>query len=237
MNTFKKLSLPVLLISLYGCGSDNDPKMVEVVTPPPPPPAMTYSFAVSVTNLTHAQPLSPIGLALHQEGQFWQTGQSASVALETMAESGDNSALLAQDIVLASASDSAPLMPGNQIELMLDTTQLENIKLSLVTMMVNTNDGFSGLNAIDVSQLAVGDLLSFRTVAYDAGTETNSEMAGTIPGPADGGEGFNSEREDRDFVRLHSGVVGIDDGLSSSVLNSDHKFDNPLMAITITRMQ
>ena len=236
MNTPKKLCLPVLLIGLYGCGSDNKMMMPEMVTPPPPS-AMTYSFAVSITNLTHAQPLSPIGIALHQTGQFWQIGESASTALEQMAEAGDNSALLMQEIVIASISDSAVLLPGNLVELIVQSQQLENIKLSLVSMMVNTNDGFSGLNAIDVSQLAVGDTLSFNSMAYDAGTETNSEMAGTIPGPADGGEGFNSARDGNSVVTLHPGIVGQEDGLTLSVLNNDHKFDNPLMAITITRMQ
>ena len=74
-------------------------------------------------------------------------------------------------------------------------------------------------------------------MAYDAGTEANSESSGTIPGPADGGEGFNSERNDSQIVSAHSGVVGQDDGLTQSVLNGNHKFDNPIMAITITRMQ
>lgn len=237
MNTLKKLCLPALLVTLYGCGgSDNNPPP-EVITPPPPPVAMVYSFSVSVTNLTHGQPLSPIGIALHQQGAFWQVGTPASEALEQMAESGDNSALLAEDMVLAAVSDTAPLMPGNHVELMVETDQLDDLKLSLVSMMVNTNDGFSGLNALDVSQLALGETLNVRTMAYDAGTEANSERAGTIPGPADGGEGFNASRDDNQMVTFHPGVVGQDDGLTRSVLNQDHRFDNPLMAITITRMQ
>ncbi|GAA0818403.1 spondin domain-containing protein [Colwellia asteriadis] len=235
MNMFKKLFLPLLLAGLYGCGSDNNTRVDDMETPVPA--AMVYSFSVSITNLTHAQPLSPIGIALHQDGAFWEIGSPASEALEQMAESGDNSALLAQEIVMTSTSDSMPLPPGNTIDLMVDSEQLNNIKLSLFTMMVNTNDGFSGLNAIDVSQLAVGEALNVNTMAYDAGTEANSESSGTIPGPADGGEGFNSERNDSQIVSAHSGVVGQDDGLTQSVLNGNHKFDNPIMTITITRMQ
>jgi hypothetical protein len=90
---------------------------------------------------------------------------------------------------------------------------------------------------MDVSNLAEGDSISMRTHAYDAGTEANTEAQGTIPGPADGGEGFNSAREAMDKVAMHPGVVGNDDGLSSSVLDSTHKFDNPLMMVTITRMK
>jgi len=235
MKVLKSFLILVLLSILYGCGSDSD--NTNTSTPIPEPQAMSYSFSVVVTNLTQAQPLSPIGIALHQEGQFWEIGIEASEALEQMAESGDNTLLLLQEVVTSSVSDSGPLMPGNTVELMVDTEQLNGTKFSLVSMMVNTNDGFSGLNAIDVSQLAVGDTLSFTTMAYDAGTEANTEIAGTIPGPADGGEGFNAERNDSQVVTLHPGVVSQDDGLSQSVLKGYHKFDNPLMSISITRMQ
>jgi len=63
-------------------------------------------------------------------------------------------------------------------------------------MLVNTNDSFTGLNAWDLSKLAVGDSWSTNVGVYDAGTEINSELLGTIPGPADGGDGtdFNAMR-------------------------------------------
>ena len=196
-----------------------------------------YSFEITVKNLTYAQPLSPIGIALHTEGNFWQLGQTASVELETLAESGDNSGLLGLSIVNTSISDAAPLGPGSSITLTLTTEDMMDAKLSLVSMMVNTNDGFSGLNAIDVSALEVGSQLNFKTRAYDSGTEVNNEASGTIPGPADMGEGFNAARDDVDFVAVHPGVVSSDDGLTQSVLNYAHKFDNPLMGVSITRIQ
>lgn len=104
-------------------------------------------------------------------------------------------------------------------------------------MLVNTNDAFAGLRSIDVSGLAIGDAITLNAKAYDAGTELDSESAGTMPGPADGGEGFNANRSDvNNFVRGHGGVVTADDGLSSSVLNQSHRFDNPGMIVTIKRI-
>jgi hypothetical protein len=103
------------------------------------------------------------------------------------------------------------------------------------TMLVNTNDAFSGLTGIDISTMAVDDKKSWRLNVYDAGTELNSEAMGTIPGPADGGTGFDASRDDVDFVGYHSGVVSQDDGLSSSVLTQAHRFDNPAIKLTITR--
>ncbi|WP_042150397.1 MULTISPECIES: spondin domain-containing protein [unclassified Pseudoalteromonas] len=232
----KSLLLPLLGVTLLGCsGGDNNNEVVEPITPPAPTPM--YSFEVTVKNLTYAQPLSPIGIALHTEGNFWQLGQTASVELETLAESGDNSGLLGLSIVNTSISDAAPLGPGSSITLTLTTEDIMDAKLSLVSMMVNTNDGFSGLNAIDVSALEVGSQLNFKTGAYDSGTEVNNEASGTIPGPADMGEGFNAARDDVDFVAVHPGVVSSDDGLTQSVLNYTHKFDNPLMGVSITRIQ
>jgi len=232
----KSLLLPLLGFALLGCGGDDNKD--EMVTPvEPPAPAPMYSFEVTVSNLTYAQPLSPIGIALHKEGNFWQLGQTASVELETLAESGDNSGLLGLDIVNTSISDIAPLGPGNSISLTITTEDMMDAKLSLVSMMVNTNDGFSGLNAIDVSALEVGSQLNFKTRAYDSGTEANTEASGSIPGPADMGEGFNALRDDVDFVAVHPGVVSNDDGLTQSILSYAHKFDNPLMGVSITRIQ
>lgn len=232
-----KILIPAACLALVACGDDDNDKMT--VEPPvvTPPTTMTYEFMVTAVNLTQAQPMSPLGSALHTSGQFWQIGEMASEPLEVLAESGDNSGLLALDVVNVSTSSDVVLMPGQKVELMLTSEMLEGQKLSLISMMVNTNDGFTGLNAIDVSSMSVGDMQYYKTFAYDAGTEANSEAPGTIPGPADGGEGFNSAREEINKVAMHPGVVGQDDGLSTSVLTSLHKFDNPLLAVTVKRVK
>lgn len=231
-----KILIPAMCLALAACSDDDDDNM-QMTAPvtPEPPAAVEYEFMVTTTNLTHAQPMSPIGAALHTSGQFFKVGEAASEELENLAESGNNSGLLGLSVVNASASSEGVLAPGASVYLTLTTESLESQKLSIISMMVNTNDGFTGLNSLDVSSMAVGDTMSFRTVAYDAGTEANSEAAGTIPGPADNGEGLNAARDDVNKVAMHPGVVGNDDGLSTSVLNSTHKFDNPLLALTITR--
>ncbi|QWV04622.1 spondin domain-containing protein [Pseudoalteromonas shioyasakiensis] len=234
MRFSKSLIILVLSASLAACGdSDND----EVEVTDPVMPVMSYEFTVQVTNLTNAQPLSPIAAIAHSEGMLWQIGEPASAALELMAEGGDNSELLATDFAMASSSAESPLPPGEQVTLMLSTEQLDSLKISLATMLVNTNDAFTGLNAIDVSSLAVNESLSRTSFAYDAGTEANSEAQGTIPGPADSGEGYNEMRDDINRVAMHPGVVSQDDGLTNSVLTSQHKFDNPVARIKITRTQ
>lgn len=224
--------IPLSCMALIACSDSDDDKVAEVELPAP---QMNYEFTVEVKNLTQAQPLSPITVGLHQSGELWKVGESASVVLEQVAEGGDNSALLSLSLFNQTIAGEAPLMPGAAVNLSLTTPVLENQKISVISMMVNTNDGFTGLNALDVSAMDVGEVKMYSTYAYDAGTEINSEMAGTIPGPADGGEGFNAARDDVDYVSMHPGVVSNDDGLSQSILSGYHKFDNPLMTVSITR--
>jgi len=228
-------SLLATTLVLVGCGDDDDPVMV--VEPEPMPTPVTYSYEVMVTNLTNAQPVSPVAVVLHDEGNVWQLGEMASNALEVLAESGDNSGLLAESFVMASASGADVIMPGASETVSVSITDMMPSKLSVVTMLVNTNDAFSGFNAMDIANLEVGESISLRTGSYDAGTEKNTESMASIPGPAAGGEGYNEARDDVDFVAMHPGVVSMDDGLMSSALTQAHRFDNPTLAITFTRTE
>ena len=57
-------------------------------------------------------------------------------------------------------------------------------RLSLATMLVQTNDGFVGVNGLRLKGLSAR---SFNLRALDAGTEANNEMAAYVPGPPFGG--------------------------------------------------
>ncbi len=221
------------LFLLSACNNSNNDDEV-MVTPPPP---IIYSYEISVTNLTQAQPMSPIAVMLHNDGDFWQVGTSASTALEKLAESGDNSELLDNNIILVSKSGAGILPAGMSETIMLDIQDNIPAKLSLATMLVNTNDAFTGINALAIENLAVNESISVFTNSYDAGTEKNSELMATIPGPAAGGEGFNNARDDVDFVAMHAGIVSQDDGLMQSVLTQAHRFDNPSLKVTIKRVK
>jgi hypothetical protein len=206
--------------------------------------ATPATFMVSAVNLTAGQPLSPPAIVLHGgDYRLFEVGMPASNALELLAEGGDNSMLTAEtnssEGVYASVAADAPIGPGGSAQWTISDTDAHSVRsLSLATMLVNTNDGFSGTNSLDLSSLDVGQVLQLKTVAYDSGTEANTEMAGTIPGPADGGEGFNAVRDDiADHVAMHSGVVSVVDGLDGSVLTSSHRFLNPIIQLTITRTE
>jgi len=238
---FSTVALLSMSLMLGACSDDDDDDMMMTPDPMPTPTPMpmpeNVSYDVTVKNLTYGQPLSPIAVVLHDEGKLWMVGEMASTELEMLAEGGDNSGILGLSVVNASVSGSAPLGPGASQTLTVTIEDKTDSMLSLATMLVNTNDAFTGLNAVDLSGLAVGDSWSSFAGVYDSGTEGNSEMAGTIPGPADGGTGFEAARDDVDFVSKHPGVVSNDDGLMTSVLTEAHRFDNPAVHITITRTE
>ena len=236
--TSPKLSRQLLIASLLtlGLAACNDSyKKETAMLIIPAEPVMEYSYSITLTNLTYAQPLSPIAIALHDEGKMWQVGQPASIALEKLAEGGNNSDFMSLENNLATTTSEDALPPGDSVTLELSTTEPMANYLTIATMLVNTNDAFSGLTGIDISTLVLNQEKSWSLSVYDSGTELNSEAVGTIPGPADGGVGYDATRNDIDVVGYHSGVVSKDDGLSSSVLTQAHRFDNPAVKVTITR--
>ncbi len=238
---FKQLGLIGLAaLMLSACSSDND---LNTEPPPPPPPPAMAKFTVTITNITHDQPFSPIAIISHNDNyQAFTIGQAATAGLEVLAEGGDNSSFMQEASSSvdsnAQASGSGIVAPGANETIEIEMLASEVARLSVITMLVNTNDAITGRANIDISQLANGDSVSFRGVVYDAGTERNTEAAGTIPGPADGGEGFNAARDDiADQITMHPGVVSMDDGLTTSVLTQAHRFDNSAIAIAITRTE
>ncbi|TLU61820.1 hypothetical protein FE810_13450 [Thalassotalea litorea] len=219
-----------LLLFVSACDDDDEGLMPE-------PEPMLYRYQVTVANLTNAQPLSPFAVVLHNEGMLWNIGESANDAMENLAESGDNSQVLGLGVALAGVSGEDIIMPGSSETIEISLADAMPTYLSGATMLVNTNDAFTGINGLNISQMALNESISMVMGSYDAGTEKNSELAETIPGPAAGGEGYNADRDDVDFIAAHPGVVTMDDGLAQSVLTQAHRFDNPTIRVTVTRIE
>jgi hypothetical protein len=221
-----------LLLALTACSSNDNDNDANDNT------ALSIRYQVEITNLTHAQPFSPPVIILHDESfQAWTTGEAASTALEVLAEGGDSSELIAASSSTANFRGNGELLAGTSLRFEIGTNDSSYNHLTLATMLVNSNDAFSGLANIDVGALQQGDKRVYLTPGYDAGTEFNDELASTIPGPAGGGEGFNKARDDvTTSVTYHGGIVSKDDGYTASTLSEADRFDNPVMRIEITRL-
>lgn len=215
-------------------------------------------YTVQITNLTYAQPFAPAAIVLHESGYHaFAEGEAASMGIEVMAEGGNPAMVIEEamgstDFLDAQNSGGilGPKTSSDMFTLVVPELDADDLRLTVTTMLVNTNDAFTGLNAADVSNMSVGDSKTFMTVTWDAGTEANTETAATMHGPAagaagGGGEaaGYDPVRDDlADVVRLHTGVTtnanATDpsrEGLATSVLTEGHRFDFPTSRVVITR--
>lgn len=249
INTSKRplswVTLAILAVTLVACGGDDDNNGPgggngdggdggEMST--------QLSYRISVSNATYNQPLSPVAVVIHEEDYVaWEIGSSASISLEELAESGSPEMFLSDNPhAYSTAQGVGVLMPGNteEIEISFDTEdQAAQVRLTVATMLVNTNDAFAGVTGWNLTDLMVGQKMKALAPVYDAGTEENTETAATIPGPAGGGEGTNTMREAHDFVTRHPGVVTKVDGYMASALDQSHRFDNGAAVITVERIQ
>jgi len=233
MSLLKNMFVSGLVLSsvcLASCGGNDAPAQ--------------STFEVTVTNVTNGQPLTPLGVVIHQAGYIgWEEASSASVGLEDHAESGDPTSLLAaannNNAVVGTGAGSAPFPPGSFQMVSVTVNSVSDLQISVSTMLANTNDAFTGVSNMDISSLAVGESITVMPSVYDAGTEANTETIDTMPGPVTQGlgEGFNPVRDDKNFISVHSGVVTSADGLTTSALDETHRWIGSAAILTVTRTQ
>ena len=184
-----RLGLALLAMGLAGCGNEED------VYPP------NEFYRVTVVNLTHNQMFSPFAVVVHTDGYTaWQVGETASLELERLAESGgaepaDRDGVgddkwftteAEKDPAVAVTGVAANLIGGGgHVQLDISAAPGPDYRLTVATNLLYTNDGFTGVTGLDIGKLAVGESLSVYAQAYDAGTEENTETATTVPGFVD----------------------------------------------------
>lgn len=200
-------------------------------------------FTVKIENLTNGIYFTPFLVAAHDSSTtLFQTGTVASASLEAMAEGGMIAGLAAD---IAGTSPTTVENPANGLlapgasttTTTLNTDGTANNYLSLVAMMLPTNDGFAGLNSWEIPSTA--GTYSFTINAYDAGTEANDELAGSIPAPIDLGTGTGgtgvATSDSNTMVHIHRGSIGDDNntGGSSDLDNKVHRWLNPIARVTV----
>lgn len=191
-------------------------------------------FEVVVTNLTRGQRFTPILVASHRKDvRLFELGQAASPELATVAEEGDTGPLRARleadPRVLDVAVGPGLLLPGESRKVTVDTRGLFD-HLSVVAMLIPTNDGFLAANGIKGGRSVV-----IFSPAYDSGSEINDELCESIPGPGFtecGGDGEGGEviGGEEGYVHINAGIHGIGDFDAPM-----RDWRNPVARITITR--
>ncbi|MEM7430305.1 MAG: spondin domain-containing protein [Pseudomonadota bacterium] len=216
-----------------------------------PPAANATDFDVTITNLTYNIHYTPFLVAAHPAGNnLFVTGQPASANLQAMAEGGDISGLVADVNGLGATVVENPaaglLAPAQSVTFNMNTDGTSNDRLSIVSMLLPTNDAFAGLNAVEIP--TEPGTYVFNVSAYDAGTEANDELltgggAPGVPGmPVDpsglngtGGTGV-AGADNNPNVHIHRGSIGDTDatGGASDLDARVHRWLNPVVRVTIT---
>lgn len=204
-------------------------------------------YEITVTNMTSGQWFTPPLLAIHQRStDLFEVGQPASRGVQQIAENGNLQpmvdALTGNQKVSAftvAAGNPPPLAPGQSITtwLMADNN---GRRLSMVSMLICTNDGFTGVDSVKLPK-GEGESVSIYGNVYDAGTEINTEDFADIvppcpaltgvPSTVPGSGMSNPALAENGVITMHSGVVG-----NSDLVPSIHGWSNPVVKITITRV-
>lgn len=192
-------------------------------------PNRDRTWDVTITNLTPAgsQPLSPPLFVVHSNrADVWSLGEIATHPVAAIAEDADNAPAESALAQLPGVSDvftgaGGPIPPGASRTYTFETSGHAD-RLSVVTMLVNTNDAFTGLDSLHVR----GNGTARRTMAYDAGSEVNSEQIAFIPGPCCN-HPFVRDPEG-ELIRMHEGITGRGD-LDPAV----YDWDGPVAHIEI----
>jgi len=209
-------------------------------------------ITVDVTNLTRGIYFTPLLVGAHAPANMlFTSGEAASSNLQAMAEGGDISGLSA-DLSAAGAvvmeNPAAGLLaPGSSTSASLNTdANPDNTHLSIVGMMLPTNDGFVAMNSMAIP--TTPGTYTYNVNAYDAGTEANNELRGSgapgeagfpAPGPIDtaaGSNGTGVAATVEGYVHIHRNVLGDTDanGGSSDMDSVVHRWLNPVARVVIT---
>ncbi|GGF68452.1 spondin domain-containing protein [Alteromonas lipolytica] len=213
--------------------------------------AQAAELEITVQNLTRGIYFTPILVSAHvPEHHLFSVGQLPGSDIQAMAEGGDISGLAASAMAMNADNAENPaaglLMPAASTTTMLSTSD-GNTALSVVAMMLPTNDGFIGLDAWPIPQ-EPGTYTIYLN-AYDAGTEANDEIRGggapgvpgmPVPPPLEdlvgtGGSGVTNVINSG-FVHIHPGSLGDDDaaGGHSDINNTVQRWLNPVAMVTVT---
>lgn len=233
------------------CSEQNADTMLEPVAASATPngygPAMAATYEVTIENLTAGQPMTPALLVTHRQPDgLFTVGQAASFGLKEIAENGNLGPMLTRlgadkhvsDVVIVFGGSAPPVLPGETVVSSITTDRGANY-LSWASMLICTNDGFTGVDGARLPK-KVGDTVTLYTAGYDAGTEVNTEDFADIvppcpaitgvPSTVPGTGASNPALAERGVIHHHEGILGGVD-----LVPAIHGWADPVARIEIRR--
>ncbi len=196
------------------------------------------SYLVTVENLTETQLFTPTVVATHDwRSQVFRTWRPASDGIQALAENGGVPVLVdeltgARGVYDVEVAGEGPIGPGESVQTVV-TAGRTAWRLSAAAMLICTNDGFAGASKLTLPK-EYGEVRAVYGIAYDAGTERNTESYGDLVPPCDGlgqtGES-NPALAEKGRVHPHRGIHGRAD-----LSFEDHGWTGPVVKITVERV-
>jgi hypothetical protein len=214
--------------------------------------ANAASYKVEIQNLTHGLYFTPLLVAAHKnELGLFQVGMPASSNLQKVAEGGDISGFATELSAAGAMTVQNPaaglLAPGAKVMLELGMLDAQQRNLSIIGMILPSNDGFIALNKLTLPTMP--GTYTYMVNAYDSGTEANDEMRGggapgaagfPVPPPLEnkvgtGGTGIVGASVEG-FVHIHRGSIGDTamTGGVSDINSAGQRWLNPVGRVTVT---
>jgi len=208
-------------------------------------------YTVTITNLTAGQPFTPPVLVTHSNRTgIFDVGEAASMGIQQIAENGNSvplvTALHGDVHVYDIVEGMAPVIPANnpggapfESTVSLTIATRGNARyLSFVSMLICTNDGFTGIDTVRLPSRST----TVYAAAYDARTETNTEDFADIVPPCQGligvssddmGTGMSNPLLAEDGIVIpHAGING-----GADLLPAVHHWADPVAKIVIERVR
>lgn len=212
----------------------------------------SVTYEVTITNLTPGQPITPPLLVTHgKDAGFFTVGEQASSEIQQLAENGNTQPLVEKLQKMSGVIDvvqgEAPLVPANDpgqtglaySETFQITTEGTSRYLSFASMLVCTNDGFTGVDSV---KLPYYSQKTFYAMAYDARTEMNTEDFADLVPPCQGAIGISSDDEgtgesnpaiaENGIIIPHPGIMG-----KADLIPEIHDWENPVVKIDVVRVK
>jgi hypothetical protein len=215
-------------------------------------PAFAANYKVEVQNINRGIYFAPLLISAHPtSAKTFTAGMAASVNLQRVAEGGDIAGLTTDMTNVSAKVVANPagglLAPGASTMADLGEPGAANTHLTVVGMIVPSNDGFIALNNIHLP--TAPGIYVYTVNGYDAGTEANDEMRGGgapgvagfgVPAPLEMAVGTGAtgipDAVAEGFIHIHPGHIGDlnKTGGTSDLDAGLHRWLNPMARVTVT---
>ena len=208
------------------------------------------TYEVTIINRALGQPLSPPVLATHDETvDLFERGRRASRGVAAIAQAGDQSLAVSRltsrvgdgvtDVAEGAPERALLGVAGPQTTQTVTIEAVPGDRLSIASMLICTNDGFTGL---DSKPLPESGTVAYPLFAYDAGVERNTQRSEHIVDPCsllgpvalDGDDNGNVDTgrvltSPAQPIGMHRGVGHWGD------LQQVHDWSGPVAVVQVTR--